>query len=61
MIRREEFCGGRLVKEIDQVDVSRWSTRDQYIDGPWTWYLDSEEIQPVEADAFQIMWEAGKP
>lgn len=59
MIRREEFCGGRLVKKIEQVDVSTFSSQGRYVDGPWTWWIDGEEVQPVEAEAFRVMWEAG--
>jgi hypothetical protein len=59
VIRRETFCGGRLVKEIDQVDVSTWNGR-RYVDGRWAWYLDGEEAQPVEAEAFRVMWEAAE-
>jgi hypothetical protein len=59
MIRRETFCDGRLVKEIDQIDVSSGLTgRTEYMDGPHRWLLDGEEVQPVEADAFQVLWGA---
>lgn len=60
MIRRETFCDGRLVKEIDQVDVSTQGGR-RYVDGRHNWLLDGEEVQPVEAEAFRIMWEAQSP
>ncbi|MFJ2303778.1 MULTISPECIES: hypothetical protein [unclassified Streptomyces] len=58
MIRRETFCDGRLVKEIDQVDVSTRSLREQFIDGCWRWLLDGEEVQDVEAEAFRTVWDA---
>ncbi|MFF7899975.1 MULTISPECIES: hypothetical protein [unclassified Streptomyces] len=58
MIRRETFCDGRLVKEIDQVDVSTRSLREQFIDGSWRWLLDGEEVQDVEAEAFRTVWDA---
>jgi hypothetical protein len=57
MTRREEFCGGRLVKEIEQVDVTTYGGV-LYVDGPWSWWLDGEEVQPVEAEAFRVMWNA---
>ncbi|MEI5520681.1 hypothetical protein WB388_08705 [Streptomyces brasiliscabiei] len=60
MIRRETFCDDRLVKEIDQVDVSTQGGRS-YVDGRHIWLLDGEEVQPVEAEAFRIMWEAQGP
>lgn len=59
MVRRENFCGGRLVKEIDQIDVSSGLTgRIEYVDGSHLWLLYGEEVQPVEADAFQVLWSA---
>jgi hypothetical protein len=57
MIRPETFCGG-LVKEIDQIDVSTTGRRDQFIDGRHWWLLDGEEITPVEAEAFRVVWDA---
>lgn len=63
MIRRETFCDGRLVKEIDQIDVSVGGGYQQYIDGRHIWLLNDEEVQEVEANAFRIAWESagGKP
>lgn len=60
MIRREEFCGGRLVKKVEQVDVSTFGVPGPYVDGLWSWWLDGEEVQEVEAEAFRVMWEASK-
>ncbi|MGW2939992.1 hypothetical protein ACWGQ5_47445 [Streptomyces sp. NPDC055722] len=63
MTRRETYCGGRLVKEIDQIDVSTWedvarSRPPRFVDGGYIWWLDGEEITPVEAEAFRIVWDA---
>jgi hypothetical protein len=50
MIRIETYLGGRLVKEIDQVDVSNSLTmRYEYIDGRPRWLLDGAEITEDEA------------
>ena len=57
MIRREQFCDSRLVKEIDQIDVSDGPDRRQFIDGRHIWLLDGEEVTPVEAEAFRAAWE----
>ncbi|MDQ0992181.1 hypothetical protein [Streptomyces sp. V3I7] len=57
MIRREQFCDGRLVKEIDQIDVSRDPGRPESIDGRHVWLLDDEEVTPAEAEAFRAVWE----
>ncbi|WP_331756753.1 hypothetical protein [Streptomyces decoyicus] len=58
MIRRETFCDGRLVKEIDQIDVTTSPSAQQYMDGRHIWLLNGEEVQEVEADAFRIAWES---
>ncbi len=57
MIRCETFCDGRLVQEIDQVDVSTTSLRDQWADGSWTWRLDGEEVRERDAEEFLATWE----
>jgi hypothetical protein len=50
MIRTETFCEGRLVKEIDQIDVmSAQTLRHEYVDGRHRWLLDGEEISEAEA------------
>jgi hypothetical protein len=56
--RRETFCDGLLVKEIDQIDVSTSGLRNQFVDGRHTWLLDGEEVQEVEAEAFRTVWAA---
>ena len=60
MIRRERFCDGRLVKEVDQVNVGGAATnfRDHYIDGLHVWLLGGEQITPDAAEAFRRDWEA---
>lgn len=60
MVRREQFCGGRLLKEIDQINVGGAVTnfKDQFVDGRHIWLLDGEEVTPVEAEAFRVMWES---
>jgi hypothetical protein len=58
VIRRETFCGGRLVKETAQVDVSTGLSGKQYVDGPWTWQLDGEEVAEPQAEAFRAAWSA---
>lgn len=50
MIRTEAYCGGFLVKVIDQVDVmSAMTLRHEYIDGRHTWMLGGREITEEEA------------
>ena len=50
MIRTETYCGGRLVKEVDQVDVmSSQTLRHEYVDGCHRWLLDGAEITEVRA------------
>ena len=53
MVRTETYLGGRLVKEIDQVDVSSGMTmRYEYVDGRHRWLLDGTEI--AEARALEL-------
>jgi len=63
MVRSERFCEGRLVKEVDQINVGGAATNftDQYVDGRHVWLLDGEEVTPVEAEAFRADWEARHP
>lgn len=63
MIRRKTYCEGRLVKEIDQVNVGGVETNftDHYVDGRHRWLLDDEEVTPAEAEAFRDLWEAAQP
>jgi len=50
MIRTETYLGGRLVKEIDQVDVMTAQTmRHEYVDGRHRWFLDGAEVTEDEA------------
>ena len=50
MMRTETYLGGRLVKEIDQVDVSSGLTmRYEYVDGRHRWLLDGTEVTEDEA------------
>lgn len=60
VIRRETYCNGRLVKEIDQINVGGTATnfRDHYIDGRHWWLLDGQDVTPAEAEAFRSTWEA---
>jgi hypothetical protein len=52
MIRREFYRDGRLVREIDQVDVTSSRTMaHEYVDGRHRWLLDGEEITEAEAQA----------
>ena len=30
----------------------------EYMDGSHRWLLDGEEVQPVEAEAFRVLWAA---
>ncbi|WP_033024078.1 hypothetical protein [Streptomyces capuensis] len=60
MIRRELLCDGRLVKEVDQVEMRSSRTgRIEYTDGLHRWLLDGEEVDPAQAEAFQVRWTAG--
>jgi hypothetical protein len=52
MIRTETYLDGRLVKEIDQIDVmSAQTLRHEYIDGHHRWLLDGREVTEAEAEA----------
>jgi hypothetical protein len=45
MNRIETYLDGRLVKEIDQIDVmSAQTLRAEYVDGRYRWLLDGAEI-----------------
>lgn len=45
MIRTEAYLDGRLVKEVDQIDVMNAQTlRHEYVDGRHRWLLDGAEI-----------------
>lgn len=59
MMRQEQYCGGRLVKKIDQINMGGAATNftDQYVDGRHVWLLDGEEVAPAEAEAFRARWE----
>ena len=58
MIRIETYCGGRLVKEISQIDVTSAQTlRTEYIDGYHRWLLDGAEI--TEARALELIRDSG--
>lgn len=59
MERRVVECDGRLVYVIEQVDMSTFSQK-RYVDGKWQVFLDGEEVTPVEAEAFRLLWEADK-
>jgi hypothetical protein len=56
MMRTEMYCGGRIVKQIDQVDVSISYVGQQYTDGPWRWYLDGREITEQQAESYISTW-----
>lgn len=48
MIRTEAYLGGRLVKEIEQMDVSsveQLSTGDKLVDGRHIWRMDGGLIR----------------
>jgi hypothetical protein len=50
MNRTETYLDGRLVKEIDQVDVMTAQTlRHEYVDGRHRWLLDGAEVTEAEA------------
>lgn len=53
MIRTETYLGGRLVKEIDLIDVlaleGNASTDHAYVDGRHRWLLDGAEVTDDEA------------
>lgn len=58
MIRRESYCGGRLVKEVGQVRDGRAPSDSAAPggDGPALWLLDGERVEPAEAEAFWVVW-----
>jgi hypothetical protein len=51
MIRTETYLSGRLVKEIDQVNVGPTADKpyDEWVDGRHRWFLDRAEITAAEA------------
>lgn len=51
MIRTESYLGGRLVKEIAQVNMGPTAARpyDLWTDGPYRWLLDGIEVTEAEA------------
>ncbi|WP_329214827.1 hypothetical protein OG352_05280 [Streptomyces sp. NBC_01485] len=55
MVRRETYCDGRLVKEIDQVNVGGVATNfhNHYVDGHHAWLLDGTEITEAQAETFR--------
>ncbi|MEU9208532.1 hypothetical protein AB0D27_11400 [Streptomyces sp. NPDC048415] len=59
MSRSEYYCDGRLVKEIDQINMGGAATNftDHYVDGRHRWLLDGEEVTPADAEAFRATWE----
>ncbi|GAA1514548.1 hypothetical protein [Streptomyces synnematoformans] len=62
MIRRESYCGGRLVKEVEQVPDGRTPSglAGPRADGPALWLLDGERVEPAEAEAFWVVWTSGR-
>ncbi|MFW6690506.1 hypothetical protein [Streptomyces sp. MAR4 CNX-425] len=62
MIRRESYCGGRLVKEVEQVPGGRGRAglAAPRADGPALWLLDGERVEPAEAEAFWVVWTSGR-
>jgi hypothetical protein len=62
VIRRETYCEGRLVKEVDQIPVRRPlpGFRLRYVDGSSRWRLDGERVRAVEAEAFYTVWETSR-
>lgn len=61
MERQERYCDGRLIKVIDQVDVTTGDGTRQYMDGRWRWLLDGQEVTPDQAKAFRSHWHAPQP
>ncbi|WP_407563048.1 hypothetical protein [Streptomyces sp. 184] len=57
MIRRESYCGGRLVREVEQGRDDRGprGLRAPGGDGA-LWLLDGERVEPAEAEAFWVVW-----
>jgi hypothetical protein len=50
MIRTETYLNGRLVKEVEQIDVmSAQTLRHEYVDGRHRWLLDGTEVTEDEA------------
>lgn len=47
VVRYETYCGGRLLRVIEQVDVSGPAdppSRRKYVDGSWSWEVDRREV-----------------
>jgi hypothetical protein len=62
LIRRESYCGGRLVKEVEQLsdDGGPAGLPAPRGDGPALWLLDGERVEPAEAEAFWVVWTSGR-
>ncbi|WBB61092.1 hypothetical protein O7599_00595 [Streptomyces sp. WMMC500] len=58
MIRRESYCGGRLVREVEQArdDRAPSGLPAPRADGTALWLLDGERVEPAEAEAFWVVW-----
>ncbi|GAA2218730.1 hypothetical protein GCM10010400_75940 [Streptomyces aculeolatus] len=58
MIRRESYCGGRLVKEVEQVGDGGAPSglAAPGADVAALWLLDGERVEPAEAEAFWVVW-----
>jgi hypothetical protein len=63
MFRSESYCDGRLIKQIEQVNVGGAETNflDHYVDGRYEWLLDGRSVTPTEAEAFRRVWQADLP
>lgn len=49
----ESYCGGRLRRAVQQIDVTAWGDPEPvYIPGPEIWLWDGQEIEPVIARAY---------
>jgi hypothetical protein len=58
IVRYETYCGGRLLRIIEQVDVTAVEVPPDarvYVDGSWTWEADRQQIAP---DIAQVMLDA---
>jgi hypothetical protein len=56
----QAYCGGRLKRAIEQVDVTRWGDPDPvYVNGHEIWLWDGQEVEPVVAQAYIVLYLSG--
>lgn len=59
-VRYEVFCGGRLLKVHEQVDVTTGmhgvADGTEFVDGTWFWKIDEQRVADDVAQAILAQW-----